>query len=74
MKRLFALAILVSLVGCKSMYPVKKTEFYKNHQLVKTFIGRGIWAQDNDTYRIWCPTTWCSYVYECRNCEVVEGQ
>jgi hypothetical protein len=79
MKKVIALVALVSLFGCASMYKTKKTTFYKNGVVVKTFVGRGIY-DGNDwfgTYKIWSLKDWQYYEFTCRDCtyteEVIQG-
>jgi len=73
-KALLTLVIVSCLTGCSSMYKVKKTEFYKDQKLVKTFIGRGVFDASEwfGTYKIWAKDDWKFYEYKCEDCEVVE--
>jgi hypothetical protein len=73
MKRMFLLGLALVVAGC-SAYRPKRTEFYKDGRLVKTFVGRGVF-DGNDwfgTYKIWAPEGWKFYEYRCDGCTIVE--
>ena len=75
MRKMILLSLLIVTVsGCTSMYKAKRTEFYKDQKLVKTFIGRGIFDASEwfGTYKIWAKDDWKFYEYKCEDCEVVE--
>jgi hypothetical protein len=74
MKKIILVAMAVLVTGCSTMYPTKKTEFYKDGKLVKTYIGRGMYDFNGsyDTYRIWSMDSWKYYEFKCSKCEIVE--
>jgi hypothetical protein len=74
MKKLALITLCMTLTSCAAMYSPKKTEFYKDNKLVKTYIGRGIFDKNDsfDTYRIWALDDWRYYEFTCASCEVVE--
>ncbi len=71
--RLLPLMLLaLVLAGCAST--PKRTQFYKDGKLVKTFVGRGVFDGNTwfGTYKIWTSKGWSYYEYRCDRCEVVE--
>ena len=73
MKKLILATTMILLVGC-SAYKPKRTEFYKNGVLQKTFVGRGIYDGNESFgyYKIWALHDWAYFEYTCRECAVVE--
>lgn len=73
MKKVVLFAMLVIVVGCSSFKP-KKTKFYKDNKLVKTFVGRGIFDGNErfGIYKVWALNGWAYYQFTCEKCTVVE--
>lgn len=76
MKRLLIVALALSMTAC-SAYKPKKTVFYKNGQIVKTFNGYGVFDGNEwfGTYKIWASgKNWNYYSYKCDGCTFVETE
>jgi hypothetical protein len=74
MRTLIVALALTLTVGCTTINKPKKTSFYKNGQLVKTFVGRGVFDGSEwfGTYKIWTMDGWKYYKYRCDGCTIVE--
>ena len=73
MRRMFLLGLILIAAGC-SAYKPKRTDFYKDGKLVKSFVGRGVFDASEwfGTYKIWATQDWKFYEYRCEDCKVVE--
>lgn len=60
------------LSGCAAV--TKRTDFYKDGKIVKTFFGHGVWDANEylGSYKIWAMHGWNYYEYTCDKCQVVE--
>lgn len=73
MKKLLIIFGLMAVVGCSAFKP-KKTDFYKNGRLLKSYVGRGVFDANEllGTYKIWAMSGWRYYEYSCDGCEIKE--
>lgn len=76
MKKLLLLSLILCLTGCSTLHKPKRTDFYKNGRLVKSFVGRGVYSGDDwlGSYKIWAMKDWHYYEYTCIDCQVVETE